>query len=71
MNAKTMMQAVVTGLGAVVTDMEAVVTELTEGGGRGGMKATTMMQTGMEAVVTELTEEETVQKARQMDPRIM
>ena len=45
MNAKTMMQAVVTGLEAVVTDMEAVVTELTE--------------------------EETVQKARQMDQRIM
>ena len=45
MNAKTMMQAVVTGLEAVVTDMEAVVTELAE--------------------------EETVQKARQMDQRIM
>ena len=73
-----MMQAVVTGLEAVVTDMEAVVTELTKGGGKGRMKAKTVMQTGMEAVVTdmeavvtELTEEETVQKARQMDQRIM
>ena len=45
MNAKTMMQAVVTGLVPVVTDMEAVVTELTE--------------------------EETAQKATQMDQRIM